>query len=103
MANVSTLLMSVGQPHRPFSAGIGRPRPGDAALALDGRHQGGLLAADEGPGPDADVHAEVERRLEHAAAEHAEFLGLLNRLLQSADGQRVLAADVEKPCVAPTA
>jgi hypothetical protein len=73
LAKVSTLLMSVGQPHRPLSAGTAAG-PRRAALALDGGHEGGFLAADVGPGADADVDREIERRLKDAAAEKAELL-----------------------------
>ena len=51
---------------------VGRPRPREAALALDRVDQRRLLAADIRPGADADVDPEVERRLEDLAAQQAE-------------------------------
>jgi hypothetical protein len=95
LAKVSTLLMSVGQPHRPLSAGEGRTRTRGTRGALRWRHERGFLAADKGAGADADVEVEVEGRLEDAAAEQAELLGLADRVLQPLDRERVLRADVD--------
>ena len=62
LPKVSTLLISVGLPHRPLWAGIGRARYRLATAAHDRGHQCGLFAADEGAGADAHVDAEVETR-----------------------------------------
>ncbi len=71
LAKVSTLLISVGLPHRPLDCGIGRPRPGRAALAFDGGDQRGLFAADEGAGAEANLNVEAERRVADVVAEQA--------------------------------
>ena len=76
LAKVSTLLIRVGQPHRPSCAGIRRPRPRRAALAFDGGDQRGLFAADEGPGAQADIHVEAEARAGDVVAQQSQALGL---------------------------
>ena len=50
-----------------------RARTRRAALAFDGGHQRGFLAANERAGADADVYVEIERRFKNAAAEQAEL------------------------------
>ena len=50
-----------------------RTRTRRAALAFDGGHQRGFLAADERARADADVYVEIERRFKNAAAEQAEL------------------------------
>ena len=67
LAKVSTLLMSVGRPHSPATAGIRRPRARRAAPALDRRDQRGLLAADERAGAEPDVDLEGELRVAGSA------------------------------------
>ena len=91
--------MSVGQSHRPLSAGKGGRGRGRAALAFDRGHQRGFLAADERAGADAQVDVEIERRFEDAAAQQAELLGLLDGGLQPADGQRIFGADIDEALV----
>ena len=76
LANVSTLLMSVGQPHSPSCGGIGRPRPRRAALAFDGGDQRRLLAANERAGAEPDIDVEAEARAADVVAEQAEPLRL---------------------------
>ena len=80
---------------QPLLGGIGRPRLRRAALALDRGHQGRLLAADERPGADAQVDAEIERRIEDAGAQQAELPRLLDGDLQPMNRQRIFAADVD--------
>src|SRR3954447_20234230 len=71
LANVSTLLIRVGQPQRPSCAGYGGGGPGRAALALDRRDERGLLAANERAGAEADVDVEAETRAADRGAEQA--------------------------------
>ena len=49
----------------------GRPGPRHAALALDGVHQGGLLAADEGAGAHLDDDVQVEAAAQDVLAQQA--------------------------------
>ncbi len=50
---------------------VWRARARRAPPALDGRHQGRLLAADERPGAEPQLDVEAERRAHHVAAQHA--------------------------------
>src|ERR1035437_8536139 len=75
--------------------GIGRALPWLAALAFDGSDQGGLFATDEGAGADANVDAELETLLQHAASQQVLALGLLDGGLQPLYGQPILAAHVD--------
>ena len=76
-----------------------RARARRAALAFDGGHQRGFLAADKRAGADADVHVEVERRFKNAAAQQAQLLRLLDGGLQARDRQRIFRADINKSLV----
>ena len=69
LAQVSTLLMTVGCPQRPLLGGVGRSLPGIGPLAFDGGDQGRLLARDEGPGAAHDLEVEIESRAEDVLAE----------------------------------
>ena len=60
LAKVSTLLMLVGQSHRPLIGRERRPHARHAALALDRGDERGLLAADEGAGALLELDVEVE-------------------------------------------
>ncbi len=60
LASVSTLLMMVGLPNSPWTAGKGGPRTRHAAPALDAVDQRGLLAADERAGAHLDDDVQVE-------------------------------------------
>ena len=103
LAKVSTLLMTVGLPHRPLSRGIGRPHARLAALAFDRMDQRRLLAADESPGAQADFEVELEARAEDVLAQQALRAALVDRMLDPLDRHRILGADVEEPCRAPMA
>ena len=95
LAKVSTLLRTVGLPHRPLTAGNGGRGPRLAAVALDGGHQRGLLAADEGAGAHADLEVEVEAGAQDVLAQQAVLARLLDGVLEPLDGQRVLGAHVD--------
>ena len=73
----------------------GRTGTGLAALALDGGHQSGFLAADEGAGAQADVDVKVKAGIEDVLAQQAVLAGLLDGDLQALDGDGVLGADVD--------
>ena len=68
---------------------------GLAALALDGVHQSGFLAADESAGAETDEQVEVEAGLKDVLAQEAVVSGLLDGDLQTLDGDGVLSADVD--------
>ena len=82
-------------PNRPLTAGKGGRGRGLAAVALDGGHQRGFLAADEGAGAQADVQVEAEAGAEDVLAQQAVLPGLLDGDLQALDGDGVLGADVD--------
>ncbi len=73
----------------------GRTGTGLAAVALDGGHQRGLLAADEGAGAQAELDVEVEAGAEDILAQQAVFPGLLDGDLQALDRDGVLGADID--------
>ena len=74
---------------------VGRPRAGAAALALDRGDEGGLLAADERAGAEADLGVEGEAGAENVVAEQAGGARVGDGLFHAAHGQRILGADVE--------
>ena len=86
----------MGLPHRPLLGGIRRADAGLAALALDRVDQRRLLAADEGPGAQADFQVEIEARAEDVLAQQAPLAALLDRPLDPLDGHRIFGADVEE-------
>ena len=95
LANVSTLLMSVGLGPQ---AALGRVwRPGDRlpAAAFDGSEQRGLLAANVGSGANAHVDAEVETAFENAVAQQTFAARLLDGRLEPRDGKRRFAAHID--------
>ena len=71
--------------------GRGSPRP-----ALDGAHEGGLFAADEGAGAHADLEVELEAGAHDVLAEQAHLAGLVDGVLQPLDRQRVLGPQVDE-------
>ena len=99
LAQVSTLLMTVGLLPQALDRGEGRLGDGHAALALEGLQQGRLLAADEGAGAEADLDVEVEAGAEDVLAEEAVFAGLLDGDLEALDGEGILGADVDEALV----
>ena len=90
--SVSTLLTTVGLPHRPAICGNGGFARGCGAPALERVDERGLLAGDVAAG--AGVHEQLEApgRAEHMGAEIARGLGLGDGPLQALGGQHVLAA-----------
>ena len=75
--------------------GIGRPRPGLAALALNRRHQRRLLAADKRARPLLDLNIEIEVRPHDVLAQQPGLTRLRQRHLQALDRQRILGAAVD--------
>ncbi len=95
LAKVSTLLIRVGWPQRPLSAGVGGARSRLSAQSLDGGHQSGFLSADEGAGAEPDLHLERKLGLAHVGAEEARALGLADRGLQTLHRQRIFGAYID--------
>ena len=96
VAQVSTLLMTVGLPQRPLLGRVGRPLAGHGDLALDRGDQGRLLAGDERAGALDDLEVEVEARAQDVLAEEAVLPGLGDGDLDALDGQGVFVADVDE-------
>ena len=94
---VSTLLTTVGRPKTPPPTwkGCGGRVRGCAPLALQGLHQGRLLAADVGPGPAVDVDVQLVVGAEDALAQEARLAGLPHRPLQHLEPVQVLAPDID--------
>ena len=80
---------------KPLLRGIGGTNLRHAALALDRFDQGGLFAADEGPGADAQVDAKIHGRIEDAGAQQPKLLRLLDGDLQAVNRERIFGADVD--------
>ena len=74
---------------------------GLAPVALDGAHEGGLLAADEGAGAQAQLQIEVKAGVEDVLAQQTVLLGLPDGGLQPLDGDGVLGPDVDVALVGP--
>jgi len=77
----------------------GRPRARLTAMALDGGHQRGLLAADEGARAHADLEVEVEAAPEDVLAEQPVLARLVQGVLETLDGKRILGAHIHVPLV----
>ena len=92
---VSTLLMLVGLPHRPFCAGIGRPRTRAAGEAFERGDQRGLFAADECARALHQFDVEVEAAAEDVLAQQPVFARLFDGAVQAAHRQRILGAHVD--------
>ena len=77
--SVSTLLTTVGLPHRPLDLGIGRLGARIGALAFERIEQRGLFAAHIAPGADMEVQLEAVFRAKDIPAQIA-VSGMLRRL-----------------------
>ena len=73
----------------------GRARARAAGVALEGRDERRLLAADERARPLHELEVEPEAAAEDVVAEHAVGAGLLDRVLEPEHGEGVLGAHVE--------
>ena len=80
---------------QPVLGGVGRAHGGHAAVALDGAHERGLLAADKGAGALLDHEVEVQTAAQDVLADDAVGARLVDGLMQRLDRQRVLGADVD--------
>ena len=94
-ANVSTLLMSVGQSHSPWTAGYGGRGLRRAAAAFDRRDERGLLAAHERARAEADLDVEGERGVADAGAQPPGALCLADGGPQAGHRERVLGPAVD--------
>ena len=72
-----------------------RSRTGLAAVALDGGHERGLLAADECACTESYMKVEVEAAVEDVLAEQSELTRFVYCYLKSLDRYRVLRADID--------
>ena len=95
LANVSTLLMSVGRPQSPDTAGyggrgLGVPRPPsmDAMSAVSSPHT-------NAPAPSRTSTSNANSRVQHGRAEVAAPPGLVDRLAEAGDRERVLGSAVD--------
>ena len=70
LAMVSALLITVGPPYRPTTAGKGGLMRGNTALAFERLHQGGLFADFVGSGAGLGHDIEVEARSEDVLAQN---------------------------------
>ncbi len=68
----------------------------EAALALEGLDQRGLLAADVGAGPGVHDDVEGEVRTEDLATERAMFVGVVHGLLDPLESEREFAAQKDE-------
>ena len=83
-------------PPEPGLRRIGRAELGHAATPLDGRHQGGLLAAHEGARALHDLAGlQREAALQDVRAQVAAFLADRDGVPDAFCGERVLGADVQ--------
>ena len=89
---VSTLLMLVGLPHRPFCAGKGGRGRGLPGVAFERRDQRRLLAADERAGAFHQLDVEVEAAAQDVLAQQA----VLPRLLDGARSGGAPPADTRR-------
>ena len=91
----------VGLPKRPLTAGEGGRGGGLAPVALDGGHKGGLLAADEGAGPQADVDIKIEAGAQDVFTQKPQLAGLADGNLEALDGDGVFRPDVYVALLGP--
>ena len=96
VAQVSTLLMTVGFPQKPLLGGVGRPLARDRDPPFDGGDQGRFLAGDEGAGALDDLDVEVEAGAEDVLSQEARLPRLSDGDLDALDGQRVFVPDVDE-------
>ena len=83
-----------GTPPESLLRGKWRPGPGPSRFAFQGRDQGCFFPADESAGSLDHFYVELESTSQDVVAEHAIFMGLLNRTVQPMHGQGILGADV---------
>ena len=74
---------------------IRRTRSGLAAVAFDGGHQRGLFTADERACAEFDVQIEIKAAAEDVLAEQAHLFCLLDRDLQTFDGDGILRTHID--------
>ena len=84
-----------------MGGGRGGGGGGLAPVALDGGHEGGLLAADKGAGAQADVDIKVEAGAQDVFAQQAHLPGLADGHLEPLDGDGVLGPDVDVALLRP--
>ncbi len=80
-----------------------RSRSRLAAAAFEGRHEGGLFAADKSAGAHADVEVEVETGAEDVRSEQPVLSRLFDGVGEALDRERILGAYVDVAVLEPTA
>ena len=98
---VSTLLMLVGQPHRPFWAGNGGRGRGRPAKSFERGDQRGLFAAHECARAFHQADIEVEAAAHDVLAEQAVQARLHDGAPQPMHRQRIFGAHVDNAFAAP--
>ena len=96
LAQVFTLLTTVGLPHRPLRDRIRRPRPRLAGVAFDRLDQGRLFAADVGPAPRRTLTRNDQPLPKMLSPSSPQLSASGDGVLERRDGQRVFAADVDE-------
>jgi hypothetical protein len=94
LASVSTLLMIVGLPNRPLTAGKGGAGTRHAAFSLDAVDQSGLFAANERPRPHLDQDLQVDARAEDVVPQQVVRFGVGDGRLEPLDGQGIFGPKV---------
>ena len=92
LQSVSTLLTTVGLPHRPLTCGIRRLGARIGALAFERIEQRGLFPAHIAPGADVQVHLQAVLRAQDIPAQIALAVCFGDRLLQPLRRQLVRPA-----------
>jgi hypothetical protein len=100
LASVSTLLTTVGKPKQP---GLHRERrlvARLAAIAFDRVEDRSLFATDVRAGAATDLDVEPNAATDDVVAEEIVGARLIDRMLQSLRGERILAANVDEAALA---
>ncbi len=72
-----------------------RTRSRFAAVAFDGGHQRGFLAADECACAKTDINIKIKAGFENILAQQSVFSGLIDRDLQTLDRDWILCTDID--------
>ena len=95
LAKVSTLLSTVGLPHRPLTAGNGGRGRGSPRLPSMEAISAVSSPQTNAPAPMRISRSKSKPRAQDVLAEQAVLARLVEGVLEALDGQRVLGADVD--------
>ena len=98
---VSTLLMLVGYPHRPFCAGNGGRGRGRPAWPSSEAISAVSSPQTKAPAPSTISILKLKPRPRMSSPRKSVFFGLLDGALQAVNGQRIFRAHVDDALVAP--